>query len=214
MKITLLEDEFSLRNNIKEFLELNNYIIDEYADGSELLEKCSFDSDIYILDVNVPGSNGFEVIQWILNNTPNSPVIFITAYTDIDSISKAYSLGCSDYLKKPFDLMELLLRVKKLTSQDSMNSIKILPNYIFDMQSKQLHRNSELIKLSKTQKEILYMLIKNKNELVTYDMLINYVWADKYIKHNTIASHIREIRNIAPELNILSYRAEGYVLKF
>ena len=88
MKITLLDDEFSLRNNIKDFLEFHHYEVEAYADGTSLLEKTNFDSDLYILDINVPGASGYEVMEWISNNSPHSPVIFITAYTDIKSIAK------------------------------------------------------------------------------------------------------------------------------
>ena len=80
------------------------------------------------------------------------------------------------------------------------------------MSDKQLLKNGKLVKLSKTQKNILYALIEHKEQIVTYDMLIDNVWDGKYIKHNTIASHIREIRNIIPELIIQSIRSEGYVL--
>ena len=102
MHIILLEDEFSLRNNIKEFLEMYNHTVEAYEDGNIFLENCTFSADIYILDINVPGADGFEIIQWISNNSPEAPVIFMTAFTDIESIRKAYKLGCSDYLKKAF----------------------------------------------------------------------------------------------------------------
>lgn len=213
MNIIILEDEFSLRNNIKEFLELNHYSVEAYADGAVLLQKCNFDADLYILDINVSGADGFEVIKWITSNATESAVIFMTAFTDIQSISKAYELGCKDYLKKPFDLIELHLRIKNLLHESNINSINIGSQYRFDMQSKQLLKSGELVKLSKTQKNILYILLEHKNEIVTYDMLIDYVWGNKYIKHNTIASNMREIRHSVPELLIESVRSEGYILK-
>ncbi|MEA3372335.1 MAG: response regulator transcription factor [Campylobacterota bacterium] len=213
MKITLLDDEFSLRNNIKEFLEFHHYVVDAYADGTTLLEECRFDADLYILDINVPGADGFEIIEWISRNAPDTPVIFITAFTDIESISKAYTLGCSDYLKKPFDLTELLLRVGRLLQKENAHAVQLSPECIFEMQTRELQKNGHFIKLSKTQRNILYLLIKHKNKIVTYDMLIDHVWEGHFIKHNTIASHIREIRHITPELLIQSIRSEGYLLK-
>ena len=212
MNITLMDDEFSLRNNIKEFLEFNHHTIEAYADGTSLLENTNFDADLYILDINVPGANGFEVIEWISRNTPDTPVIFITAFTDIESITKGYELGCSDYLKKPFDLTELLLRISKLFKDDQDGMINISQELKFDMQSQQLLKNGAFVKISKTQKKILYTLLKYKNKLVDYDMLLDYVWDGKFIKHNTIASHIRELRQTVPELTINSMRSEGYML--
>lgn len=213
MNIAILEDEFSLRNNVKEFLELNNYKVEAFSDGNQFLKECKFNADLYVLDINVPGANGFEVIEWVSNNSPKAPVIFITAYTDIESITKAYKLGCSDYLKKPFDLKELLFRISNLLKESNTNFINITPECVFDKETKQVHKNGKLIKLSKTQKNILSVLLEEKNNLVTYDLLIDYVWGDKYVKNNTIASNIREIRHSLPELVIKSVRAEGYTLE-
>ena len=213
MKITLMDDEFSLRNNIKEFLELNHYIVEAYSDGNSLLEKTNFDSDLYILDINVPGADGYEVIEWVSSNSPNTPVLFITAFTDIESITKGYALGCRDYLKKPFNLKELHLRIINILKDNQVGIINITPEFKFDIDSKQLLKKDKFIKISKTQKNILYTLIQFKNKVVDYTMLIDNVWDGKFIKHNTIASHIREIRHIIPDINIESIRAEGYILK-
>lgn len=213
MHIILLEDEFSLRNNIKEFLELHHYSVETYADGGTFLDECKFNADLYILDINVPYANGFEVIKWISNNSPEAKVIFMTAFTDIESITKAYNLGCSDYLKKPFNLTELVLRVGKLLNTTNTKSVNISETSVFDTHSKQLLFNNKIVKLSKTQKNILLTLIEHKNSIVTYDLLISHVWENKDIKHNTIASHMREIRNIIPDINIQSIRSEGYLLE-
>jgi len=212
MKVILLEDDYSLGDNIKEFLEMHHYEVDLYRDGLTFLDRCSFSADIYILDIEVPGANGYEVIEWIKNNCPDTPVIFATAYTDIDSITKSYALGCSDYLKKPYDMFELLLRIQKLLPFSETSMVQISPNHQFDMQNKQFINSQDKDKLSKTQKEILYVLIKFKNKIVTYDMLIEYVWDNSFVKVNTIATHVKEIRRVLPELDIESIRAEGYLL--
>ncbi|MEO1954101.1 MAG: response regulator, partial [Campylobacterales bacterium] len=99
MKIILLEDEHLLNNNIKEYLELKGLNVEAYFDGAELLKNSNFEANLAILDIEVPGASGLEVIEWIKRVDENLPVIFITAYTDIKSIEKAYKLGCSDYLK-------------------------------------------------------------------------------------------------------------------
>lgn len=213
MKITLLEDEFSLRNNLAGFLTLHSYEIEMFGHGNAMLNQCRFNSDIYILDVNVPGATGFEVIEWISRNDPGKPVIFMTAYTDIESITQAYRLGCSDYLKKPFDLMELLLRIQKLLILSKDDEIQIAPSYNFNLASKQLIKEGEIVNLTKNQRNILYLLSKYRNNVITYDMFIEYIWEDKFIKFNTIASHIREIRSAVEGLLIRNIRGEGYILK-
>ena len=212
MKIILLEDEYLLNNNIKEFLELKGAVVETYFDGTKLLNETSFKADIAILDINVSGANGYEVIEWIKRVDNRMPTIFMTAYTDIESIEKAYSLGCSDYLKKPFDLIELWLRIEHLIVIN--NSIKIALNdkISFDIQEEQLYNGDTLQKLTKIQRGILKLLIKYKNTIVTYDMLMSEIWDDNFIKINTIASHIKEIRKYIPANMIESIRAEGYKL--
>ncbi len=210
MKVILLEDEYFLNENIKEYLELKGMLVDSYTDGAELLKSSSLDADIAILDIEVPGATGFEVIEWIKRVDKDIPTIFMTAYTDIQSIEKAYTLGCSDYLKKPFDLIELYLRVQQLLDMNNHTKIEINSFIFFDMQEEQLYVSKKIIKLTKIQRKILQSLLKHKNSVVSYELLMSEVWEDEYVKVNTIASHIKEIRKYIPSNTIYSIRAEGY----
>ena len=210
MKVILLEDEYFLNENIKEYLELKGMLVDSYTDGAELLKSSSLDADIVILDIEVPGATGFEVIEWIKRVDKDIPTIFMTAYTDIQSIEKAYTLGCSDYLKKPFDLIELYLRVQQLLDMNNHTKIEINSFIFFDMQEEQLYVSKKIIKLTKIQRKILQSLLKHKNSVVSYELLMSEVWEDEYVKVNTIASHIKEIRKYIPSNTIDSIRAEGY----
>jgi DNA-binding response OmpR family regulator len=212
MKILLLEDETLLNDNIKDFFEFKEIFVESYVDGAQLLKKSNFDADVAILDIEVPGASGFEVIEWIKQVNADMPIIFITAYTDIESIEKAYSLGCTDYLKKPFDLIELYLRVQQLTGINKSTKIQLNHDIVFDMQNEQLYEKDELHKLTKIQRAILKVLIKNKNSIVSYEILINEIWNGNFIKVNTIASHIKELRKYVPNEMIESIRAEGYRL--
>lgn len=212
MKIVLLEDEYSLRKNIEVFLQLSHYEVVSYVNGDDFLEKCRFDADLYILDINVPGANGFEIIQWISSNSPSIPVIFTTAFTDIDSISKAYTLGCSDYLKKPFDLIELKLRIEKLLPLQGLEKIDLGSDFVYSLNEKRLYHKGSLYSISPHQNELLKLLIEHANQLVTYDQMIDRIWTGKLIKINTIASHIREIRRLIPTLSVNAIRSEGYTL--
>lgn len=212
MKVILLEDEYLLNANIKEYLELKGMVVEAYMNGGELLDKCNLKADIAILDIQVPGATGFEVIEWIKRVNAKIPVIFMTAYTDIQSIKKGYGLGCSDYLKKPFNLEELWLRIHQLVESERNTKVTLGDKLIFDLESEQLHDASEEVKLTKIQRKILKLLVKNKNTTVTYEILIDEVWNDVFIKSNTIASHIKELRKFLPDGMIESVRAEGYRL--
>lgn len=212
MKVILLEDEHLLNANIKEFLELKGMVVESYSDGTELLKESSLDADIAILDIEVPGANGYEVIEWIKRIDKDMPTLFMTAYTDIQSIEKAYSFGCSDYLKKPFDLIELWLRIQQLLDTHNYIKVELSNDIIFDMENEQLYRENKLRKLTKIQRKILKTLIKHKNTILTYETLVSEVWDDEFVKINTIASHVKEIRKEVPHEMIESIRAEGYRL--
>lgn len=212
MKILLLEDEYILNSNIKEFLEMKGFEVESYTDGEVLLKKSKFDADIALLDIEVPGADGYEVIEWIKRLGKNIHTIFMTAYKDIQNIEKAYSLGCSDYLKKPFDLVELWLRIQKLSDKHNYTKVELENGFLYDMDELQLYNGDKLIKLTKIQRKILKILIKYRNHTVTYDILINEVWDDDFVKSNTIATHVKEIRKLLPDGLIESIRAEGYRL--
>lgn len=212
MIVLLLEDEYLLNTNIKEFLEFKGMVVESYTSGSELLKQTTFKADIAILDIEVPGADGYEVIKWIKQMKCEIPTIFMTAYTDIASIEKAYSLGCSDYLKKPFDLIELWLRVQHLLDVNSLLKIELGDETIFDIENEQLYCKGKIQKLTKIQRQILKSLIKHKNNIVTYDLLMDEVWNNDFVKVNTIASHVKELRKYVPQNMIESIRSEGYRL--
>jgi len=212
MRVLLLEDEHLLNTNIKEFLEFKGFSVESYTDGSDLLKNSSFNVDIAILDIEAPGADGYEVIKWIKQVNCEIPTIFMTAYTDISSIEKAYTLGCSDYLKKPFDLVELWFRIQHLLDINSLLKVNFTDNLLFDMENGQLYRDGEPQKLTKIQRKILKSFVKHKNKIVTYDLLVDEVWNNEFVKINTIASHVKELRKYLPSNMIESIRSEGYRL--
>ena len=170
MKVILLEDEYLLNSNIKEFLELKGMLVETYLDGGELLDNCDLKADIAVLDIETPGATGFEVIEWIKQVNKYLPVLFMTAYTDIESIKKGYSLGCSDYLKKPFDLDELWLRMQQLLDNSAFTKVSLTNDIVFDLEDEQLYNQDEILKLTKIQGKILKLFVEHKNTVVTSEM--------------------------------------------
>lgn len=214
MKILLMEDELHLRQNIKKYLILKGHEVDDFENGEQLLERAHpADYDCLILDVNTPEIDGFEVLQYIRKNNITTPALFISALTDVQKVLKAFELGADEYLKKPFDLAELEARMLKINPKHSnSNQIALDETYVYDLQNRILLKNNTQCKLSSTQKKILYILIKNKNRLVTFDMLIDYVWNDKEISHNTIISTMRNLKKDLPDSFIQNVKGEGYII--
>lgn len=100
MKILLLEDEYSLRKSVKELLEDCEYLVYDFSNGKEALDAIYANSyDLLLLDVNVPGMNGFELAQHVQKNNIVVPIIFMTSLTEIDNLEQGYERGCCDYVK-------------------------------------------------------------------------------------------------------------------
>ena len=216
MKILLLEDEYSLRKSIKEFLNDSGYTVDEFSNGEHVLNSIVNTSyDLLLLDVNVPGLNGFELLEKLRQQDIQTPAIFITSLTQIDHLEKGYDLGCCDYIKKPFDMAELRLRVGSALKLASLNAtedkIELPMGYAYDTKSFVLTKGDEVIQLSKTEKMIIELFIKNKNHVVTSEMLQGYVW-DDYVDPANVRVQINNLRKKLDKDFITNVRGLGYKL--
>ncbi|BBG66087.1 two-component system response regulator [Hydrogenimonas sp.] len=217
MKILLLEDEYMLRKSIKELLEDNGYIVDDFSDGKAVLDE-TFDGtyDLLLVDVNVPGIDGFELLEKLRKNGVQTPTIFITSLTEIDSIERGYNLGCCDYIKKPFDMKELKLRVATALKLASLRSneetIKLPGGYEYNANSFTLTKDDREVNLSKTEKMILDLFIKYKNRVVTPEMITEYVWED-YVDPANVRVQINNLRKKLNKDLIKNIRGVGYKLE-
>ncbi len=212
MKVVLLEDKYLLNNTIKEYLESKGAYVESYLDAQELLNNYNFKADIVVLGIQNHEAGGFEVIEWIKRIDAHVPTLFIITYTDIESIKKGCAFECSDYMKKPFLLEELWLKIERLLDCSAQKKITLSNTMSFDLENEQLDCSSNIMKLTKIQRKILKLLINHKNTIVTYEVLISEIWQDFFIQTNTIASHIKNIRRYIPKNMIESVRAEGYRL--
>lgn len=208
-----MEDEPHLRHNIKRFFEFKGYAVDDFENGEELLEHADpNDYDCMILDVNTPEIDGFEVLEYIRRNDISTPAVFISALTDVQKVLRAFELGAEDYLKKPFDLAELEARVLKANpKKNAQKYMRLDEHYCYDIQNRTLLKDDAPCRLSTIQKRFLYLLMKNQNSLVTFDMLTDYVWEGKDISHATILSTMRGLKKTLPDSFIQNVKGEGYI---
>lgn len=210
-----MEDELHLRQNIKKFLSIKGYEVDDFENGEKLLKHSNpVDYDCMILDINTPEVDGFEVLEYIRSSKIMTPVLFISALTDVQKVLKAFELGAGDYLKKPFDFAELEARMLRISSVNRQNNILHINNiFSYSIKERILFNNGFACQLGPIQKKVLYLLVKNKNNLVTFDMLIDYVWQNKDISHGTILSTMRNLKNIFKDDTIKNVKGEGYVFE-
>ena len=215
MKILLLEDDFLLKKHIEKYFVLKGHEIIGFDDGLDMLDNVNlYEFDFFIFDINVPNIDGFEVLEFLREKKINFPVIMISAMVDISNVKKAYALGCSDYLKKPFELAELELRMDAIIKNFHFKDyIEFENGYKYDLIEKQLFKDKEIIILSKKQNEILYLLIKNTGRVLSFDTIADFIYEDAFKDIHTISSHIRDIRKHIDFELIKNVRGVGYIIK-
>ena len=211
MKIFLLEDDYSLNESIKEMLETENYIVHSYYDGNIAYENIIDDYCLYIFDVNVPNIDGLYLLEHIKTINKNSNVIIMSANINIDKIKEAYNKGCDDYIKKPFDIQELLLKINKYTKKSYITNLD--ENLYFDKIERILFLNNIKIELTKNEKNLLFLLINNMENKVSYTQIEDFVYERESKSSDAIRSLVKRLRKKLPKDLILNSLDEGYYIK-
>ena len=214
MKILLLEDELMLQSAIVEYLSDTGYEVDAFEDGQEAFDHCLQNTyDLFIFDINTPTVDGLTLLDNLQKEKIFVPTIFISAITQIEQISKAYELGCYDYLKKPFHLKELTLhmdRLLKMANVESKSIVKISKMYTYDLEKCRLFFDNEEQNLTPKQAQIMNLFASNINKIVDFDMLRHYVWDDIPVDNATIRAEVHRVRQILKEDLIESLKGIGY----
>jgi len=174
MKILLLEDDQILCDSLREFLELEGYKVDVAHRGPEVYDLTFTQKyDLYILDVNVPEINGFEVLSALKDAGDETPAIYITALTDINSISKGFAIGAEDYIKKPFDPEELLIRIKRKYQKEDV--ALYLNDIVYNPVTKVLQKDGQMIGLGDVQQNLFHTLMTEQNKIVDSYTLMEFL---------------------------------------
>jgi DNA-binding response OmpR family regulator len=211
MKIFLLEDDYSLNESIKEMLETENYIVDSYYDGNTAYNNILGDYSLYIFDINVPNIDGLYLLEHIKTINKNSNVIIMSANINIDKIKEAYAKGCDDYVKKPFDIQELLLKVNKYTEKSYF--ITLDKDLYFNKIEKKLFFEDIEIELTKNEKNLLFLLINNIENKVNYTQIEDFVYEREAKSSDAIRSLVKRLRKKLPKDLIFNSLDEGYYIK-
>ncbi len=215
MKILILEDESILALSMREFLEDCGYEVNCFSHSEEAYDTI-YDTayDLLLLDVKVPGEkNGFEMLKLLRADGNKTPAIFVTSLTDIDDLSRGYDCGACDYIRKPFDLAELKLRVEQVMKLQCFSStdesIELPLGYSYDVKKMKLSFEDEDIMLTKTEAKILELLIKQRGNVVSYEMFWEEVWGE-WIDPTNIRVQVGTLRKKLKQDFIKNIRGVGY----
>ena len=192
MKILLLEDDASLNNAIKNALEIKGYEVKQFFNGEDAFnEDDRF--DLYILDINVPGLSGLNLLKKLSKKHQYINVMIMSAINDLDSIKKAYQYGCIDYLKKPFYLEELQIKVEKILNKNESDSLV-----------------KENQTLTKKENKLLELLLQNQKNTVTYEMISDIIYDKKTVNIETIRVLVKRLRDKLKSNIIKNISGIGY----
>ena len=215
MKILILEDETILAISMQEFLEDSGYEVTHVTNSErafDLIYEESF--NLLLFDVKVTGKyNGFELLSALRESNIMTPAIFITSLKDIEDLTQGYECGGCDYIRKPFDLAELKLRVEQVIKLHCFNSIENiieLPHsYQYNTKKMQLSLADETITLSKTETKLLELLIQYRGSVVTYESFWEEVWGE-WVEPTNIRVQVGNLRKKLEMDFIKNVRGVGY----
>ncbi|MCT7568384.1 response regulator transcription factor [Aliarcobacter butzleri] len=214
MKILLLEDDLILNEIIEEYLISQEHEVITAFSGNEAQDYLySQTFDLLILDVNVPFVSGFELLKELRTQNIKTPTIFITSLNMVEDMQKGFDSGCDDYLKKPFELKELDLRInniKRLFNITPKELTNISKDTFLDIQNLLIIKNNQKIHLAKKECEVLQYLI-NSSKTVSIEELSLNLWAyEDNPNDSTIRTYIKSLRKILGEEKIINIRGVGY----
>ena len=221
MKILLIEDEVKLAGFICAGLSQAGYICDHMTDGTKGLEAAMVNSyDLILLDLMLPSLNGFEVLKNLKSFNNLTPVIILSALNNTENVIKGLDLGAIDYLKKPFDLDELLARVRAVQrrTMNQATSVLKVKDLTVDMLKREVTRNKEKINLSNREFALLEFLMSNANHVMTKTQILEKVWEINFDPgSNIIEVHLYQLRKKIDKRHadplIHTVIGRGYVLK-
>lgn len=208
MKILFLEDDKILADTVIDFLEDEAFEVVHAKNGEEALDL-SYDEpfDLYLFDVNVPLLNGFELLKSLREAEDKTPTFFITALTDIDSMGEGFSVGADDYIKKPFDPDELLIRIRaKLKSATQTITIG---NLEYNPQTKDLVKDSKKVDLSEIQMGLFHLFATHRGQTVDKQQCLDLL---DHPSDQALRVHITKLKKTL-NIELTNVRGIGYRLE-
>ncbi len=222
IKVLLAEDEETLAMIVKESLETRNFEISIAYNGieaSELYLKNDF--DVLVLDIMMPEKDGLTLAKEIRKTNKNIPIIFLTAKSQVQDVVEGFQSGANDYLKKPFSMEELIVRIQALVGRvHSIKESKIetVGKYTFNYTKQTLEFENEVLNLTHRETELLHILLNNRNEIVERSIILTKIWGkDDFFNGRSMDVFITKLRKKLSQdesIQLINIRGKGYKMIF
>ena len=215
-RILLLEDDLTLNETIVDYLEDLEYEVESIYDGQEAYEKMYENGfDLFLLDVNVPSMNGFELLKNVREEGIKTPAIFITSLNSMDSFEEGYESGCDDYIRKPFALKELKIRVETILKRgyfhETDTKVQITKEVAFDTDSNLLYKEGEPVKLNNKETKLLKLFLQNQDQILSHERIYDTVWDyEEESSDYSLRTYIKNLRKVFGKERIISVKKLGY----
>ena len=227
-KILLVEDEVFLGQIVKESFETRGFEVKHFVDGEQGLEGFkTMNPDICVLDVMLPVMDGFSLAKEIKKINASQPIIFLTAKSMTEDVIEGFAIGADDYVRKPFSMEELIMRVKAVLGrniqQEENEKIEQVSEYEIGQFNflpikQELHHHTGVKKLTSRESELLRILCESKNMLVERDVILKQLWGDDtFFNARSMDVFITKLRKYLKEdseIELINVRGRGYKLTF
>jgi len=214
MKILLVEDDSVLGESLKEYLGNNSLDVSWINDESQVPEILATQAfDVIVLDLILKRRRGEDILRELRGSGIKTPVLILTAKRELSDKETCFERGADDYLTKPFEPKELLLRIRALGKRKLREDVVTIGDVRIDLHSKTVWSTTEReTNLSRRSWDLLYLLLKNRGKLVTKEQILSYVWGDSIVGDSVIRFYIKELRKILPQGTIKTMKGRGYLL--
>jgi len=214
MKVLIIEDDIQLNIAISEFFKIKTFDIVSVTDGLKAIDQIESEHfDLYIIDINIPRINGLDLLKHIRKTDLNTPIIIITASLEIENFSTAFDNGCNEYIKKPFHLKELDIRINNLLSLNKPATINLRDELTYDLNTEEFLYKSKPIRLRYKEKRFCALMVKHVNSIVSNEMVYDYVWEGEIKETYPLRQLLVELRKKLPSDIIQTKIREGYIVE-
>lgn len=213
IRILLLEDDRLFNETIEDFLSEEDFVVDCVLDPYSALDfSYKNNYNLYLFDVNLPYESGFELLSKLRQSGDETPCIFITSRADIESLKDGFGVGADDYITKPIELEELLLRIRAILRRQVRVELMDIGLYQFNTIEKRLFKDKEEIELSIKAGELLLTLLEGKGNIVSSEQIKNSLWSsEQEASDGSLRVYITQLKKYFPT-EIKNIRGVGYMM--